>query len=160
MPELPEVQTILDALAPLILDQEIHSVTALWPPVVDRPEPALFAAWMQGRRVVAVDRRGKYMLFRLDDGRWLIMHLRMTGKVRVVDAARPLRRHDRLIFHLRDGRDWRFEDQRKFGRVYLVESPDEVIGKLGPEPLSDAFDVDYLAQKLARRTYPPTSATL
>ncbi len=160
MPELPEVQTILDALAPLILDREIHSVTALWPPVIDRPERMLFAAWMQGRRVVEVNRRGKYMLFRLDDDRWMIMHLRMTGKVRVVDASQPLRPHDRLLFHLLDGRDWRFEDQRKFGRVYLVESPDEVIGKLGPEPLSNAFDADYLMRKLARRTAPIKSLLL
>ncbi len=160
MPELPEVQTILDALAPLILDREIHSATVLWPPVVDRPEQTLFIAWMQGRRVVDVRRRGKYMLFRLDDARWLLMHLRMTGKVRVTDAAAPLRPHDRLIFHLNDGREWRFEDQRKFGRVYLVESPDEVIGKLGPEPLSDAFDADYLTHKLARRTAPIKSLLL
>jgi len=160
MPELPEVQTILDALAPLILDQEIHSVTAVWPPVIDRPERALFVVWMQGRRVVEVDRRGKYMLFRLDDGRWLIMHLRMTGKVRVVDASEPLRSHDRLIFHLTNGRDWRFEDQRKFGRVYLVEDPAEVIAKLGPEPLGDDFTPGYLAQTLARRTAPIKSLLL
>ena len=160
MPELPEVQTILDALAPLILNCEIHSVTAVWPPVVDRPERALFERWMQGRRVVEVGRRGKYMLFRLDDDRWLILHLRMTGKVRLVDASEPLRPHDRLIFHLSDGRDWRFEDQRKFGRAYLVEDPAEVIAKLGPEPLGDDFTPGYLAQTLARRTAPIKSLLL
>ncbi len=152
MPELPEVQTILDALAPLILHQTLADATLLWPPVVDRPEPALFRAWIQGRRVEEVGRRGKYMLFRLDDHRWLVMHLRMTGKVRVVSPNDPLRPHDRLIFHLGDGREWRFEDQRKFGRVYLVEDPEEIVGKLGPEPLSDAFNPDYLAQTLANRT--------
>ena len=152
MPELPEVQTILDALTPLILNQEIRGVTILWPPVVDRPDRPLFEAWLQGRRVVSVGRRGKYMLFRLDDDRWLVMHLRMTGSVRVVDAAEPLRPHDRLVFHLTNGRDWRFEDQRKFGRVYLVEAPEEVVGKLGPEPLSDDFNPDYLTRVLARRT--------
>ncbi len=160
MPELPEVQTILDALTPQILDQAILRVTALWPPVVDRPDRPLFEAWMQGRRVVAVGRRGKYMLFRLDDDRWLIMHLRMTGKVRVVAADEPLRPHDRLIFHLADGRDWRFEDQRKFGRVYLVEDPQEVVGKLGPEPLGPDFTADDLAATLARRTAPIKSLLL
>lgn len=160
MPELPEVQTILDALAPLILQQEISDVSALWPPVVDRPERSLFRAWMQGRRVATVSRRGKYMLFHLDDERWLIMHLRMTGKVRVTPAGAPLRPHDRLIFHLANAQEWRFEDQRKFGRVYLVEDADEVVGKLGPEPLSDAFDSDYLARRLARRTAPIKSLLL
>ena len=160
MPELPEVQTILDALAPMIIHQEIEDVTPLWPPVIDRPEPDLFRRWMQGRRVEEVGRRGKYMLFRLDDDRWLIMHLRMTGKVRVVDAGAPLRAHDRLIFHLANGREWRFEDQRKFGRVYLVEDPAEVVGKLGPEPLDDIFDADYLARRLQRRTAPIKSLLL
>ncbi len=160
MPELPEVQTILDALAPLILEQKIQSVTALWPPVVDRPELALFTTWLQGRRVMAVDRRGKYMLFRLDDDRWLVMHLRMTGKMRVEDATAPIRPHDRLILHLADGRDWRFEDQRKFGRVYLVEDHAEVTGKLGPEPLTDAFNPEYLARRLAKRTAPIKSLLL
>jgi len=152
MPELPEVQTILDALSPLILHQEIERVTSLWPPVIDRPERALFESWMQGRRVEEVTRRGKYMLFGLDDQRWLIMHLRMTGKVRVTSADEPLRRHDRLIFHLANGQEWRFEDQRKFGRVYLVDDVNEVVGKLGPEPLSDDFNPEYLARVLSRRT--------
>ena len=160
MPELPEVQTILDALAPMILKQKIVGVTPVWPPVIDRPESVLFIAWMQGRRVAEVGRRGKYMLFRLDDDRWLILHLRMTGKMRVVDASEPLRPHDRLIFHLSDGRDWRFEDQRKFGRAYLVEDPAEIIGKLGPEPLSDDFDAGYLSRVLARRTAPIKSLIL
>ena len=160
MPELPEVQTILDALTPLILEQEIQRVSVLWQPVVDRPDRILFETWMQGRKVVEVGRRGKYMLFRLDDDRWLIMHLRMTGKVRVVDASDPLRPHDRLILHLADGREWRFEDQRKFGRVYLVEDPQEVVGKLGPEPLSDAFNPDAFARVLARRTAPIKSLLL
>jgi len=160
MPELPEVQTILDALTPLILNQEIQQVTALWPPVVDRPDLLMFKAWMQGRRVVEVGRRGKYMLFRLDDERWLIMHLRMTGKVRVVEADEALRPHDRLIFHLVDGREWRFEDQRKFGRVYLVEDPQEVVGKLGPEPLGPDFTTDYLTATLARRSAPIKSLLL
>ncbi len=152
MPELPEVQTILDALTPLILNREIQSVTPLWPPVIDRPERVLFQQWLQGRRVIETKRRGKYMLFRLDDDRWLILHLRMTGKMRVVNASEPLRPHDRLIFHFSDGDDWRFEDQRKFGRAYLVEDPAEIVGKLGPEPLSDTFDANYLARILARRT--------
>ena len=152
MPELPEVQTILDSITPLILHRPIHDVSAPWPPVVDRPEWALFRAWMQGRQVVQARRRGKYMLFRLDDDRWLIIHLRMTGRMRIEPAGAPLRPHDRLIFHLDQNQEWRFEDQRKFGRVYLVEAPQDVVGKLGPEPLGPDFTPDYLAQALARRT--------
>ena len=152
MPELPEVQTILDALAPHVVGRTIMEVTLRWPRVVDRPDPARFRAGIRGSRVEGVGRRGKYMLFQLDEARWLVMHLRMTGKVRVVPPDDPIRPHDRLIFHLDDGREWRFEDQRKFGRVYLVEDPAEVVGKLGPEPLSEAFHAAYLSSILAHRT--------
>lgn len=160
MPELPEVQTILDALTPMIQKQTIVDVEALWPPVIDRPEPRLFTAWITGRQVVAVKRRGKYMLFHLDDDRWLVMHLRMTGKMRVVPDDDPVRPHDRLIFYLANGQQWRFEDQRKFGRAYLVEDPDEIVGKLGPEPLSDDLNSDYLGRRLARRIAPIKSLLL
>ena len=151
MPELPEVQTILDALAPLVLEHPIVDVTLLWPGVVDRPSPEEFIAAMRGRRPVRIARRGKYMLFELDNGRWLIMHLRMTGSMRVVSANEPFLPHDRLVFHLQNGRDWRFNDTRKFGRAYLVDDPAEVVGKLGPEPLHDDFSTAYLAHKLKGR---------
>ncbi len=160
MPELPEVQIILDALTPLVLRQTIIDVTPLWPPVVDRPDNILFRQWIRGRQIIETSRRGKYMLFHLDDDRWLVLHLRMTGKVRVVAREEPGRPHDRFIFHLANGREWRFEDQRKFGRLYLVEDVSEVVGKLGPEPLSDAFTSAYLAQKLTRRTAPIKSLLL
>ncbi len=160
MPELPEVQTILDALLPSILEQPIDDVSVLWKGVVDRPPASVFADWMQGRRVVNADRRGKYMLFELDDGRTLVMHLRMTGEMRMTPAAEPYHKHDRLVFHLANGQDWRFKDMRKFGRAYLVEDPQEVIWKLGPEPLSEDFSADYLAEKLRKRTAPIKSLLL
>ncbi|NOX61064.1 MAG: bifunctional DNA-formamidopyrimidine glycosylase/DNA-(apurinic or apyrimidinic site) lyase [Chloroflexi bacterium] len=151
MPELPEVQTILDALAPLIWEQVIVDVSVLWPGVVDRPSVDEFVAAVRGRRVVQTSRRGKYMLFQLDDACWLIMHLRMTGNMRVVFREEPVQPHDRLVFHLENGRDWRFNDTRKFGRAYLVSDPDEVVGKLGPEPLDESFSAAYFIEKLAGR---------
>ncbi|MCP4167035.1 MAG: bifunctional DNA-formamidopyrimidine glycosylase/DNA-(apurinic or apyrimidinic site) lyase [Chloroflexi bacterium] len=160
MPELPEVQTILDALFPQIIDQPIIDVSVLWEGVIDRPETTLFIAWMKNRRVVSTDRRGKYMLFELDDGRWLVMHLRMTGEMRVIPNSDPYHKHDRLVFHLANGRDWRFKDMRKFGRAYLVEDVQEVIFKLGPEPLSADFSVAHLQKSLAARTAPIKSLLL
>jgi formamidopyrimidine-DNA glycosylase len=112
MPELPEVQTILDALLPSILEQPIDGVSVLWPGVIDRPPAPVFVDWMRRRRVVNADRRGKYMLFGLDDGRTLVMHLRMTGEMRMTPTAEPYHKHDRLAFHLQNGRDWRFKDMR------------------------------------------------
>ena len=160
MPELPEVQTIADALAPLIVGQAITAVSVLWAGVVDRPEPALFVDALCGRRILEVGRRGKYMLFRLDDDRWLVMHLRMTGEMRVVPMSDPLDRHDHLVFRLEDGQEWRFRDQRKFGRAYLVDDPAQIVGRLGPEPLSPAFTASHLATVLAGRRAPIKSLLL
>ncbi len=160
MPELPEVQTILDALTPLLLHQPIAAVIVRWEGVIDRLPAAVFAAEMQGRCIVAVERRGKYMLFRLDDDRWLVMHLRMTGEMRVVLPSEPLAAHDHLIFRLANGREWRFHDTRKFGRAHLVSHAEEVIGKLGPEPLSDRFTAASLAAALAGRKAPIKSLLL
>ena len=160
MPELPEVQTIADALAPLIVGQAITAVSVLWAGVVDRPEPALFVDALCGRRILEVGRRGKYLLFRLDDDRWLVMHLRMTGEMRVVPMSDPLDRHDHLVFRLEDGQEWRFRDQRKFGRAYLVDDPAQIVGRLGPEPLSPAFTASHLAVVLAGRRAPIKSLLL
>ena len=152
MPELPEVQTVLDAIAPLVLDQRIVGISLLWDGVVDRPSPELFRQWLQGRKVVGTARRGKYMLFYLDDERCLIMHLRMTGEMRVVSSAEPYHQHDRLGLLFEGGQEWRFKDQRKFGRAYLVEDATEVVGKLGPEPLAGDFTGVFLREQLAGRT--------
>ena len=160
MPELPEVQTIADALATLIVGQAITAVSVLWAGVVDRPEPALFVDALCGRRILEVGRRGKYLLFRLDDDRWLVMHLRMTGEMRVVPMSEPLDRHDHLVFRLEDGQEWRFRDQRKFGRAYLVDDPAQIVGRLGPEPLSPAFTASHLAAVLAGRRAPIKSLLL
>ncbi len=160
MPELPEVQTILDALTPLILHQTIHDIHIHWPGVVDRPPTEVFRAELRGRSVVKSKRRGKYMLFGLDDGQTLIMHLRMTGKMRVVPAQSPLQRHDRLSFAFENGQTWHFNDQRKFGRAYLVADAAEIVSKLGPEPLGADFTPANFHARIARRRAPIKSLLL
>lgn len=160
MPELPEVQTILDAIAELILDQPIADVIVGWEGVIDRPPLPVFINDLRGRRVTDVERRGKYMLFHLDDGRWLVMHLRMTGSMRVASPSQPRDKHDHLILKLEDGREWRFNDTRKFGRAYLAWDPAEVTHRLGPEPLSDDFSSPYLAEVLSGRRAPIKSLLL
>lgn len=160
MPELPEVQTIAAALAHLVVGRVILDVNVRWPGVVDRPDVETFTTALRGRRVTAVSRRGKYLQCALDDGRWLLFHLRMTGEMRVLPATTALDPHEHLILHLENGLDWRFKDTRKFGRAYLVADPAEVVGKLGPEPLDPAFSPAYLAQALAGRKAPIKSLLL
>ncbi|MGD2144495.1 MAG: DNA-formamidopyrimidine glycosylase family protein, partial [Anaerolineae bacterium] len=155
MPELPEVETRVRSLreskrGPSLIGTTILDVTLNWPRHVDRPEVDVFRQRIRGRRVLAVGRRGKFLVFTLDRGA-LIIHLRMTGDLylrRHEEAAQP---HEHTIFHLPGGWELRFRDTRKFGRVYWVEDPREVLGGLGPEPLSPTFTAERLAEKLRGR---------
>jgi len=153
MPELPEVETIVRQLRPLLVGRTVTRVRLPWPGVVQRPSAASFRAGVAGRRVVAVRRRAKYFVFDLDDGRALVGHLRMTGRMAIEpSAAPPLRREwVRASFELDDGRRLVFADVRKFGRLALVRELDEALPAIGPEPLSDAMDGAWMAAALAHR---------
>ena len=125
-----------------------------WDRTVDRPPADEFRAALRGRRVTRAGRRGKYLVFHLDGGGALVVHLRMTGRLRLRETGAERDRHLRAVLHLDDGRELHFEDQRKFGRLYLV--PDGaglngVLAKIGPEPLAGAFTRGQLRQLLARR---------
>lgn len=108
---------------------------------------------IEGRTITGIRRRGKYLLFDLDDGTSINAHLRMTGRFSVVDPSHPLLRHERLALLLGNGQELRFSDQRKFGRVAPMHQADLDLleERLGPEPLGDAFTVDYLRDRLRRR---------
>jgi formamidopyrimidine-DNA glycosylase len=110
-----------------------------------------FQERIAGRQVMSVGRRGKYLLIGLDAGH-LLIHLKMSGRLSVAPAGEPLDKHTHTVFDLDDGRQLRFQDTRKFGRVYLVDEIDEVTGKLGPEPLADDFTVDDFCRLLALRS--------
>lgn len=145
MPELPEVETTVRALRGALVGRTIHAVQNSWPRHIDRPEAAEFATRIGGQTIESVERRGKFLLFPLSQGDTLIAHLRMTGHLAVVDASLPRDQHTHTVFILDDGNELRFRDPRKFGRVYLVADAQEVIGKLGPEPLDPSFTADTLA---------------
>lgn len=160
MPELPEVETTANALRPDLLGRCVTEVRILWEGAIAVPSPAEFVRRLRGRRILEVGRRGKYILFSLEGGESLIVHLRMTGHLGIVPAAEPVSRHARLILALDNGRELRFRDTRKFGRAYLVADPEEVLGPLGPEPLSDGFTPEALAARLGRRAAPIKSLLL
>ena len=89
-------------------------------------------------------RRAKYFLFHLRDTRTLIVHLRMTGSLRVVESSEEMHRYTQTVFHFEDGYDLRFVDMRKFGAVWLVDDAESVVGGLGPEPLEPSFTPEVL----------------
>ncbi len=151
MPELPEVETVVRALRPLLNGRSFTEIRNYWPRHIDRPTFDEMQQRLHGRCITNLSRRGKYILIHLDDGQTLIIHLRMTGHLAVVDDGTAPDKHTHTIFGLDNGQELRFRDPRKFGRVYLVNAAEEVVGKLGPEPLAPDFTVEVLRGRLQGR---------
>jgi formamidopyrimidine-DNA glycosylase len=146
MPELPEVEIAVRRLRPPLVGRTITGVTFDWDRMIARPAPREFRRRLRGLTVVSLQRRAKYLVFALTDRRrsstptqFLLIHLKMSGRLNVVGRDQALSKHDHVIFDLDNGRQLRFNDIRKFGRVYLVVDPEEVTGAHGPEPLDAAF---------------------
>ena len=148
MPELPEVETVRRTLETLILGKEIEEVQVLYPKIIKKPEVyEEFADALKGQHVKEIGRRGKFLILYLDDYA-LVSHLRMEGKYALHEASEPIDKHTHVLFTFTDGTQLRYKDVRKFGTMHLFLKGEELsslpLGKLGPEPLSDAFTVEYL----------------
>ena len=156
MPELPEVETIRRKLlagangAPPLPGSRILNVSLRWPRHIVQPSVSTFRRRIRGRRVEDIERRGKFLVFPLDRDT-MIIHLMMSGEVWMAPPNSPRNRFDHTIFRLDSGWEMRFSDSRKFGRVYLLEHPDQVLGALGPEPLSKTFTAKKLTRMLGAR---------
>ena len=150
MPELPEVETVVrDLRAAGVAGKRIVRARVFWRKTVAAPGPARFAREIRELEIRRLSRRGKFVVLELSQGFTLLIHLRMSGHLELLRKGAPLRRHDRAVFTLDDGRELRFEDTRKFGRMWLVRDPEKVLGKLGPEPLAISA-ADFTAGLAAR----------
>ena len=144
MPELPEVETFRRYLlqgkpgSPSILGKQIKDADLLWDRTLETPTPEEFSDRIKDQFVTGIGRRGKYLLIRLSQDT-LIIHPRMSGDLMVEEKTSPIRKHYRLVVNFTDKYRFAFNNIRKFGRVWLVSDPEDVIGDLGPEPLSDSF---------------------
>jgi formamidopyrimidine-DNA glycosylase len=154
MPELPEVETTRAGLAPHLLGRRIVGIdlrrTALrW------PIPAEISAHLPGQRIEAVRRRAKYLLIDTAPGSALL-HLGMSGMLRVLPKRTPVETHDHVDIALDSGRVLRFTDPRRFGCLLWQPAGEthSLLRELGPEPLSDAFDGDYLFARSRGRSAP------
>jgi len=148
VPELPEVETIVRQLRPALAGRRLASARVLWPRTVARPGRVAFCRGLVGRRIERLWRRGKYFVVDLDDGRHVVGHLRMSGRLWVGAEADPP--YTRATFGLDDGRHLVFVDVRKFGRLSLVRRIEDALPAIGPEPLSDVVDEAWMARSLAR----------
>lgn len=152
MPELPEVETTRRGISATVTDNRIRRVD-VWQPRLRYPVPADLAQTLRGQTVTAIERRGKYLLLRLQRGT-LLVHLGMSGSLRVVTADVPRRTHDHIQIEFADGRCLRYHDPRRFGIVtwwdgHGLDHP--LLESLGVEPLSEDFNGEYLASRARGR---------
>lgn len=181
MPELPEVETTVRDLRPHLVGRTILRAAVTWDRTVAQPSPNAFKKEIVGYTITAISRRGKYLVFSLQDQsnpahrglqeepanyagvahknshnqstkqpRYLLVHLRMTGQFGFHAPGVKRDKHQHVHLLLDDGRELRFHDFRKFGRWWLVDNPEHVVGKLGPEPL-DMTKKEFLTRLRGRR---------
>jgi formamidopyrimidine-DNA glycosylase len=150
VPELPEVETTCRGVEPYLAKHIIESVTVhcgrlRWP-VSDEIYK------LRGELVLSVSRRAKYLIVELHHGA-LLIHLGMSGSLRLTPPSLPLKKHDHLVFSLSNDKQLRFNDPRRFGSVLWTDdwTSHSLIRSLGPEPLEDDFNSDYLYQRAAGR---------
>jgi formamidopyrimidine-DNA glycosylase len=140
MPELPEVETIVrilrdgDGGSLPVTGRVIHSAEIRWLRTLAQPALDEFYSRLAGQKILNISRRAKFLVFNLSHD-YLLIHLRMSGDLRVEPDEAEIRTHDRLVVNFEDGLRLVFNDTRKFGRVWLVSNPDDILGNLGPEPL-------------------------
>ncbi len=151
VPELPEVETLARDLRRLLCDAEISGVEARWARTVAVPCADELTKRLPGHKILDVRRRGKFLILSLSGPSYLMIHLRMSGQLRVEPGTCEPDPYARLILHLADGRQLIFSDTRKFGRVYWTTDPGLVLGSLGPEPLAQDLTVDDFATLLSSR---------
>jgi formamidopyrimidine-DNA glycosylase len=155
MPELPEVETIVADLRPHLVGRTIERCELGFPTIVRHPEPDEFVDAVRGMRIESVGRRGKYIRIGLRDGLELVVHLGMSGQLRLVDAAAPVEKHTHAVFFLDDGRQLRYRDPRRFGRLLLGAEQAllalKKMPRLGPEPIDPDFAAEELYQRLKPR---------
>ena len=149
MPELPEVQSVVDALrGKNIAGCLISGAAVYWPKTIAEPDPADFCKTIKDRTIRHITRRGKYILFDLSGGLTLMIHLRMTGRLNWEPRDLPRNKHEHVILNVGETHTLRFQDTRKFGRVWLTASPGKILDRLGPEPLDETFTVERFSKML------------
>ncbi|MCX8061516.1 MAG: bifunctional DNA-formamidopyrimidine glycosylase/DNA-(apurinic or apyrimidinic site) lyase [Anaerolineales bacterium] len=155
MPELPEVESIANRLRmgseqhPPLIGERILSAQVLWQRSVAHPSPETFIQKLKGQTIGDIRRRGKFLVIDLA-GLTLLIHLRMSGDLWVESVSQPIAPHSRVCFDLSQNLRLTFHDPRKFGRVWLLEDPNEVLRELGPEPFDPLLNAEVFSQRLRK----------
>jgi formamidopyrimidine-DNA glycosylase len=160
MPELPEVETSLRGIRPHILEKTITQMRIYHPKLRWDILPEL-PSLLSGRKINAITRRGKYLLLHFANG-YMVIHLGMSGNLRITGIQDPLLKHDHVEWEFDDGTILRFNDQRRFGAVLWTQTPEQLslLSILGPEPLTEDFNAAYLFNRLKNRSGPIKSVIM
>ena len=153
MPELPEVETVKNGLIKKVKGRKILKCKVLWDGIIAYPDKQEFIKEITNQTINDITRRGKFLMFILDDY-YLISHLRMEGKYFIKESTEELNKHDHVIFSLDNSKELRYNDTRKFGKMYLVkfnELDKSPISKLGKEPWDEDLTKEYLKEKLNKK---------
>ena len=154
MPELPEVEAVRLALVEAgLVEARSTGVTLNYTKAVLKPSADEFVDRMRGRVVLDARRRAKYLHFPLDEGA-LVVHLRMTGNLKIEATEEPAERVPTAVFSLSTGGEMRFYDRRRLGKLWFVEDVEPLFAGLGPEPLGPDFTADWLKARLSSRNAP------
>ena len=155
MPEMPEVETIRRTLTKKVEGRMIQNLDVRLPRLIKWPSPESFQAIIRGKQILSLERRGKYLIFHLEDAWLLVVHLRMTGRLQYVSSEKELDKYARIIFFLDNQDVLVYSDTRTLGTLYLIPA-DEVwrisgLVKMGPEPLTPEFTIEYFREGLKKR---------
>ncbi len=154
MPELPEVETVARRIEKEITGKTIVSADVRWARTVAFPALKTFKEQIKNQKIKSVSRRAKYLILTLENYN-LLIHLKMSGDLTVRKGKMRIEKHDRLILDLKSpggGSAYlAFNDTRKFGKVWLTNQPETILGKLGPEPLEKTFTPQWLYENLQKR---------
>ena len=153
MPELPEVETIKEDLRELVVGSEVEGADVLDPSLVEQPSPEEFVRRLEGVRIKGARRRAKHLIVELDSGGSLVFQLKIGGQLLLVPPVQEPRTSLMLVLHLDGGRRLFLRDQTGFSRARLLDADEleERLSSLGPEPLNEGFDVEYLRETLGAR---------
>ena len=154
MPELPEVETVKEALKNKVLNKQIRDVKIYYPKIVEYPSNDEFIKKLINQTIIDIKRRGKWLMFELNDY-YLLSHLRMEGKYNYKKLSDEIGKHEHIEFDFTDDMSLRYQDTRKFGRMYLYEKKEALnkppLNELGLEPWDKELTTDYLKKQYSSK---------
>ena len=157
MPELPEVETVKNSLKKKVINKIITDIKIYYDKIVEFPDIDTFKKQIKNQKINDVKRRGKWLLFELDNY-YLLSHLRMEGKYFFRNLNDKMDKHEHISFVLDNNEEMRYHDTRKFGRMYLLEKEKafkmKPLNELGKEPWDEDLNVEYLKEKLKNKQIP------